>query len=126
MTRAAADAVKDMGGLPFIVPAMGSHGGATDEGQKGLLADLGISEARMGVRWSRPWRSRRSGGPPRRPGLPRQDALHADGIIVINRVKPHTIFRGEVESGLCKMLAVGLGKHKGAQQIHGTDWAVHG
>jgi hypothetical protein len=119
MTRAAVDAVKALGCRPFIVPAMGSHGGATDEGQKRLLADLGISESAMGC----PVISsvaveeigRTSSG---HPVYFSKDALHADGVIAINRVKLHTIFRGDVESGLCKILAVGLGKHRGAQQIH--------
>jgi len=119
MTRAAADTVKSMGGQPFIVPSMGSHGGATEAGQKNLLADLGISEATMGcpvVSSMAVEEIGRTGN-----GTPvylDRNALHADGIIVINRVKPHTAFRGEIESGLCKMLAVGLGKHKGAQQMH--------
>jgi hypothetical protein len=119
MTHAAVDTLKALGAAPFIVPAMGSHGGATDEGQKALLADLGISEASMGC----PVRSsvaveeigRTPGGVP---VYLDRNALHADGIIALNRVKLHTIFRGDVESGLCKILAVGLGKHKGAQQIH--------
>jgi len=119
MTRAAADTVKSIGGQPFIVPSMGSHGGATAEGQKNLLADLGISEASMGcpvVSSMAVEEIGRTGN-----GTPvylDRNALHADGVIVINRVKPHTAFRGEIESGLCKMLAVGLGKHKGAQQMH--------
>ncbi len=119
MTRTAADAVKSMGGQPFIVPSMGSHGGATEDGQRNLLADLGISEASMGcpvVSSMAVEEIGRTGN-----GAPiylDRNALHADGIIVINRVKPHTAFRGEIESGLCKMLAVGLGKHKGAQQMH--------
>ena len=119
MTRAAADAVKSMGGQPFIVPSMGSHGGATDEGQKNLLADLGISEASMGCPVISSMAVEEIGQT--RNGTPvylDRNALRADGIIVINRVKPHTAFRGEIESGLCKMLAVGLGKHKGAQQMH--------
>jgi hypothetical protein len=119
MTRAAADAVKAMGGQPFIVPSMGSHGGATDEGQKNLLAELGISEASMGcpvVSSMAVEEVGRTGNDT--PVFLDENALHADGIIVINRVKPHTAFRGEVESGLCKMLAVGLGKHRGAQQMH--------
>jgi hypothetical protein len=119
MTRAAADAVKSMGGQPFIVPSMGSHGGATDDGQKNLLADLGISEASMGCPVVSSMTveeiGRTSNGTP---AYLDRNALHADGIVVINRVKPHTAFRGEIESGLCKMLAVGLGKHKGAQQMH--------
>ncbi|HWT82042.1 MAG TPA: DUF362 domain-containing protein, partial [Candidatus Methylomirabilis sp.] len=119
VTRAAADTVKSIGGQPFVVPSMGSHGGATDEGQKNLLADLGISEATMGcpvVSSMAVEEIGRTGN-----GIPvyvDRNALQADGIIVINRVKPHTAFRGEIESGLCKMLAVGLGKHKGAQQMH--------
>ena len=119
MTRAAADAVKSMGGQPFILPSMGSHGGATDEGQKNLLAELGISEGSMGCPVLSSMQvveiGRTAAGVP--VYLDRH-ALQSDGIIVINRVKPHTAFRGEVESGLCKMLAVGLGKHKGAQQMH--------
>jgi len=119
MTRAAVDAVKAVGGQPFIVPAMGSHGGATDEGQKQLLADLGISEASMGCPVLSSVAVEEIGRTAS--GFPvylDRHALHADGILAINRVKLHTIFRGDVESGLCKILAVGLGKHKGAQQIH--------
>jgi hypothetical protein len=119
MTRAAVDTVKALGGRPFIVPAMGSHGGATDDGQKGLLADLGISEATMDCPVLSSVAVEEIGHTPA--GVPvylDKNALHADGIIAINRVKLHTIFRGDVESGLCKILAVGLGKHKGAQQIH--------
>jgi hypothetical protein len=119
MTRAAVDTVKAMGGQPFVVPAMGSHGGATDEGQKSLLADLGISERTMGCPVVSSVQVAEIGRTPS--GHPvhfSKDALHADGVIAINRVKLHTIFRGDVESGLCKILAVGLGKHRGAQQIH--------
>lgn len=102
-----------------IVPAMGSHGGATDEGQKTLLADLGISEAAMGCPVVSSMEVEEIGKTPS--GAPvylDKNAFHSDGIIAINRVKLHTIFRGDVESGLCKILAVGLGKHRGAQQIH--------
>jgi len=119
MTRVAVDTVKALGGAPFIVPAMGSHGGATDEGQKTLLAELGISEASMDCPVLSSMEVEEIGRTPA--GAPvylDRNALHSDGIIAINRVKLHTIFRGDVESGLCKILAVGLGKHKGAQQIH--------
>lgn len=119
MTRAAVDTVKALGGQPFIVPAMGSHGGATGDGQKTLLADLGISETTMGCSVVSSMEVEEIGRTPA--GVPvflDRNALHADGIIAINRVKLHTIFRGDVESGLCKILAVGLGKHRGAQQIH--------
>ena len=119
MTRAVVDTVKALGGRPFIVPAMGSHGGATDEGQKTLLADLGISEAAMGCPVVSSVQVEEIGHTASgHPVYFDKNALHADGVIAINRVKLHTIFRGEVESGLCKILAVGLGKHKGAQQIH--------
>jgi hypothetical protein len=119
MTRAAVDAVKAIGGRPFIVPAMGSHGGATDEGQKTLLADLGISEHAMGCPVISSVEVEEIGRTPSgHPVYFSKDALHADGVIAVNRVKLHTIFRGDVESGLCKILAVGLGKHRGAQQIH--------
>ena len=114
MTRAAVDWVKSVEGQPFIVPAMGSHGGATDEGQKSLLADLGISEASMGCPVVSSVQVEEIGRTPSgHPVFFSRDALHADGVIAINRVKLHTIFRGDVESGLCKILAVGLGKHKG-------------
>jgi lactate racemase-like protein len=119
MTRAVVDTVQEAGGRPFIVPAMGSHGGATDAGQKTLLADLGISEAAMGCPVVSSMEVEEIGKTPS--GAPvylDKNALHSDGIIAINRVKLHTIFRGDVESGLCKILAVGLGKHRGAQQIH--------
>jgi hypothetical protein len=125
MTRTAVDVVKEFGGHPFIVPSMGSHGGATDEGQKSLLADLGISEGSMGCPVVSSMKveeiGRTSNGTP--VYLDRH-ALRSDGIIVINRVKPHTAFRGPVESGLCKMLAVGLGKHKGAQQMHAAGLGI--
>jgi hypothetical protein len=119
MTRATVDTVKAMDGRPFIVPAMGSHGGATDEGQRSLLAELGISETTMGCPVVSSMEVEEIGRTPA--GVPvflDKNALRADGIIAINRVKLHTVFRGPVESGLCKILAVGLGKHKGAQQIH--------
>jgi hypothetical protein len=119
MTRAAVDALKGMGARPFIVPAMGSHGGASDEGQQRLLADLGISEASMECPVLSSMAVEEVGRTPA--GAPvylDRNALHADGIVALNRVKLHTIFRGPVESGLCKILAVGLGKHRGAQQIH--------
>jgi len=119
MTRAAADAVKSKGGRPFIVPSMGSHGGATGEGQQSLLADLGISERTMGCPVVSSMEVEQIGRTPiGTPVYLDRNALRADGIVVINRIKPHTAFHGEIESGLCKMLAVGLGKHRGAQQMH--------
>jgi hypothetical protein len=102
----------------FIVPAMGSHGGATDEGQLDVLAHYGITEAAMGV----PIRSSMAVVELGRVGelIVYQDLLAAaaDAIVLVNRIKPHTDFHGPVESGLMKMAAIGLGKQKGASQFH--------
>ena len=98
MTRAAVDTVKALGGQPFVVPAMGSHGGATDEGQKSLLAELGISEAAMGCPVVSSMQVEEIGRTPSgHPVYLDRNALHSDGIIAINRVKLHTIFRGSEE-----------------------------
>ena len=117
--RTVADAVKAVGAAPFIVPAMGSHGGAIAEGQAAVLRDYGITEESTGA----PVRAsmdvvdlgRTANG-----GTVYFDrnAYNADAVIVVARVKPHTSFRGPVESGLCKMVTVGLGKQKGAEQMH--------
>lgn len=107
------------GALPFIVPAMGSHGGATAQGQLRVLDSLGISEQKLGI----PVLSSmevvkigytRQGAPVYVDSL----AYNADALVVINRIKPHTAMRGAIQSGLLKMLAVGLGKQKGAQSMH--------
>ncbi len=104
---------------PFIFPAMGSHGGATAEGQAKLLNHLGITESSIGA----PIISsmdvisvgRLDSGAE---VVISKDALEAQHVVVINRVKPHTLLRGEVESGLCKMVTVGCGKHQGALNMH--------
>ena len=120
ITRATVRAIKEAGGEPFIVPAMGSHGGATAQGQVEVLAHLGVTEASVGA----PIRSSMEVVELGRleNGLPvyadRIAAQEADAIVVVNRVKPHTAFRGRVESGLLKMLAIGLGKQKGAEATH--------
>lgn len=119
VTKATIDAIKEVGGKPFIVPCMGSHGGATAEGQAEVLRHLGISEETMGA----PVRSSMDvvqlGQLPN--GLPvyaDRIASTADAIVVINRVKPHTAFRGKYESGILKMISIGLGKQKGAEACH--------
>ncbi|MCD1259893.1 DUF2088 domain-containing protein [Paenibacillus athensensis] len=120
LTKAVVDELKRLGAEPFLVPCMGSHGGATAEGQRDVLAHLGIDEARMGC----PVRSSMEVVElDRLPnGLPvycdRIAAEEADAIVVINRIKPHTAFRGPIESGLLKMIAIGLGKQKGAEACH--------
>jgi hypothetical protein len=118
IVRTVCEELKRLGADVFIVPAMGSHGGATDAGQLEVLEHYGITETSMGF----PIRSSmevvdlgRAG-----PFVVYQDrnATGADGIVLVNRIKPHTDFHGPVESGLLKMAAIGLGKQKGAHQFH--------
>ncbi|MDB5053530.1 MAG: hypothetical protein JWM44_1580 [Bacilli bacterium] len=118
-TKATLDAIKEAGAVPFIVPCMGSHGGATAAGQTEVLSHFGITEQLMGV----PIRSSMDVIEIAKlaNGLPvyvDRIASEADAIVVINRVKPHTAFRGTVESGIMKMIAIGLGKQKGAEACH--------
>ncbi|MEX2461268.1 MAG: lactate racemase domain-containing protein [Paenibacillaceae bacterium] len=118
-TKATIDAILAVGAFPFIVPCMGSHGGATAEGQTEVLSHFGITEALMGV----PIRSSMEVVEIAQleNGLPiyvDRIASEADAIVVINRIKPHTAFRGTVESGILKMIAIGLGKQKGAEACH--------
>lgn len=108
-----------LGAKPFIVPAMGSHGGATAQGQVDLLAALGVSEASAGCPIVSSMETVELGRLEN--GLPvlmDRHAMTADGIVVINRVKPHTSFSGPIESGLVKMITIGLGKQKGADSCH--------
>jgi hypothetical protein len=119
ITRAAVKAIKQLGGKPFIFPAMGSHGGATAEGQREVLAGYGITEAR--------------GGAPIRATMETvlvttmadgtrlymdKYAYEADGVVLINRIKPHTDFKGAIESGIIKMMIIGMGKIQGATIMH--------
>ncbi len=110
---------KNKGLKPFIVPAMGSHGGATAKGQRDVLAKLGITESTMGTPICSEMDVVQVGKLSN--GLKiffSKKALEADHIVVINRIKPHTKFRAEIESGLCKMLTIGLGKAQGATEFH--------
>ncbi|RJP92550.1 MAG: DUF362 domain-containing protein [Desulfobacteraceae bacterium] len=104
---------------PYIVPAMGSHGGATAEGQKHVLASYGVTEEAMGVPIAADMAVRCIATHPLGFSLYMSTAaLAADHIVLINRIKPHTKFKADIESGLCKMLTVGLGKHQGAAEFH--------
>jgi hypothetical protein len=119
IVRATLDSLRDFGTQPFVVAAMGSHGGATAEGQRQLLAECGISEQALRVpvktdmttveigtnRWGEPvyWD---------------RNAWEADAVVSVSRVKPHTDFRGRYESGIVKMLVIGLGKRDGAARLH--------
>ena len=119
ITRSIVDFVKARGAVPFIVPAMGSHGGATAEGQLEVLASYGITPEAMGCEIRSSMEVVELGTSDT--GLPvylDKNAYEADGIIVSCRLKPHNAFRGPYESGPCKMLAVGLGKQKGAERVH--------
>ncbi|HXI18818.1 MAG TPA: lactate racemase domain-containing protein, partial [Chloroflexota bacterium] len=122
-TAALVKELKALGAEPFIVPAMGSHGGASDEGQREVLAHLGVTEERMGAPVISDMTTvevgRTADGIPVR--LDRH-ALGADGIVFIARVKPHTAFRGTYESGLAKMIAIGLGKQSGAAACHAAGF----
>ncbi|MFC4323741.1 lactate racemase domain-containing protein [Litchfieldia salsa] len=111
--------LKELGAKPFIVPSMGSHGGATADGQREVLAHLGVTEESVGAEIRSSMDVVKLGELPS--GLPvyvDQFASKADGIVVINRIKPHTAFRGPVESGIMKMISIGLGKQKGAEACH--------
>lgn len=125
IARATVDALKELGANPFVVAAMGSHGGATPAGQRELLASYNIDERHLGVpvvtdmdaaqigtnSWGQPvWWDR--------------NALAAEGVVTVSRVKPHTDFRGRFESGIVKMLVIGLGKRHGADQHH--SWGTRG
>lgn len=117
--RATADWLRGAGCEPFVVPAMGSHGGATAAGQVRLLADLGISEASIGCPIEATMEvvelGRLASGTP---AYMDRLAAAADGVLAINRVKAHTSFKAAIESGLAKMCAVGLGKRQGAEMVH--------
>lgn len=125
IVRATVESLRDFGAQPFIVAAMGSHGGGTPEGQRQILADYGVREDLLRVpvrtematvqigtnRWGDPvyWD---------------KNAWEADAVVTVSRIKPHTDFRGRHESGIVKMLAIGLGKRDGAAQHH--RWGVRG
>jgi len=111
--------LKSKGLKPFIVPAMGSHGGATPDGQLNVLANLGITEKAMGVKIIADMDVTEVGQLSSGTRIYfSQQALQADYFVAINRVKPHTKFRADIESGLCKMLTIGMGKKKGASEFH--------
>ena len=119
ITRSVVAFVKSRGAEPFIVPAMGSHGGATAEGQKELLAGYGITEERMGCEIRSSMETVCLGKSELgKPVYMDRNAYESDGVILSCRLKPHNAFRGPVESGPCKMMTVGLGKQKGAEQVH--------
>ena len=117
--KATVDFLKSLGAKPFIFPAMGSHGGATAEGQLSLLEHYQITESSMGVPILSSMEAVEIGKT--EDGVPvyvDKYALEADQIVVVNRIKPHTKFKAPIESGLMKMMAIGMGKQKGADYYH--------
>ena len=111
--------VKKCGATPFIVPSMGSHGGGTSEGQENMLKKLGITKESVGCEIISSMDVVEVGRTSKDlPVYIDKNAANADGIILLNRVKLHTSFRGKYESGLIKMMAIGLAKRKGADMTH--------
>jgi hypothetical protein len=121
IVAAVLDELKAAGAKPFIIPAMGSHGGATPEGQIGVLESYGITEQSMGVAIRASMEVERLATST--DGVEvfcSVDALRSDGIVIVNRVKPHTDFTGTHGSGVMKMIVIGLGKRTGAATCHGA------
>jgi hypothetical protein len=119
VVRAAGEWLRSAGAQPFVVPAMGSHGGATAEGQRGVLAELGMTPDSLGMPIRATMDTVDLGRVPDGPtAYLDRNAAEADAILVVNRIKAHTDFTGEVESGLAKITAIGLGKQRGAEGIH--------
>ncbi len=111
-------AVRQRGGEPFILPAMGSHGGASAEGQRQTLAGLGVTEERVGAPVRATMETVAIGMVEDVDVAVDAYAAKADHILLVNRLKSHTSFSGEIESGLAKMLAIGFGKQHGAEELH--------
>lgn len=117
--RILADFVKNCGAYPFVVPAMGSHGGATAQGQLELLAHLGVEEKKIGCPIKSSMETVELGTLPNGMSVRVDRFAHeAGGIILFNRIKPHSAFRAPLESGVAKMLVIGLGKQHGAEACH--------
>ncbi|MFN2520399.1 MAG: DUF362 domain-containing protein [Candidatus Limnocylindria bacterium] len=122
---ATVDALKRRGLRPFVIPAMGSHGGATSDGQRHLLAHYGITEESMGVEIRADMATRPLGRTSEGVNaFIARTGWDADAVLLLNRVKPHTDFKGELESGLAKMCAIGLGKLDGAQECHSHVFGI--
>ena len=119
ITKAIVDFVKECGGIPFVFPAMGSHGGATAEGQREILTSYNVTEEYLGCPVKATMEVVQVGNTPE--GMPvyvDRHAYEADAILLCGRVKAHTAFRGPYESGIMKMAVIGMGKQKGAETVH--------
>jgi len=123
--RSVIDKLLEWGAKPFVIPAMGSHGGATAEGQQELIAGYNITEKSMGVPILSSMEVVKLGElADNTPIYCDKHAYESDGIIVLNKVKPHTDFRGKYESGMAKMMSIGLANHKGASLFHMKGFAT--
>ena len=121
--RRVAELLKEKGALPFVIPAMGSHGGATAEGQEAVLASYGITEKTVGCPIISGMETVQIGtAEDGKPVRIDKYASEADGIILIGRIKAHTAFSGRIESGLVKMAVIGVGKQFGAEICHGDGF----
>ena len=127
IVRTVIEHLEQAGACPFIIPAMGSHGGGTAKGQLEILKSYGISEETMGVQVISDTEVSRVGSLKRGTAIYfDQTALSADLVIPINRVKLHTDFVAAIQSGLCKMLVIGLGNHKGCSTMHDNGFEHFG
>ncbi|MBP1996514.1 lactate racemase domain-containing protein [Paenibacillus eucommiae] len=123
ITRELVRLLKEKGANPFIIPAMGSHGGGIAENQRKIIEEFGVSEEYCGCPIKSTMDTVQIGKSPEgHPIVIDKYAAAADGIVVVGRVKPHTAFRGEYESGIMKMMAIGLGKREGANACHAAGW----
>ena len=122
VVQAVVESLQAIGAAPFLVPAMGSHGGGTAEGQRAVLVDYGMAE--LGVPIHSSLEVVKIGETGGMPVYWDRHAAEADAVIPVNRVKAHTAFRAERESGLCKIMTIGLGKRKGAATLHANDAAA--
>ena len=125
ITKAAVDFLKSRGADPFVIPAMGSHGGATAEAQAHLIEHYGVTEEYVGAPIRAEMETRNLGKTSA--GVDAyiaETAWSSDGILLVNRIKPHTDYKGAIESGLTKICAIGLGKLQGAQEYHSQVFGV--
>lgn len=119
VVQAVVETLRSLGAEPFLVPAMGSHGGGTAEGQHAVLVGYGMAD--LGVPIHSSLEVKRIGEAAGMPVYWDRHAAEADAVIPVNRVKAHTAFRADHESGLCKIMTIGLGKRKGAATLHAHD-----